>query len=142
MVRILRETHEAPLSLQLRLAHAGGLNRFGEPNFRAVWGWSRLTWIGGKMDGYGRARERDTRMYRVAPGAEIFSFRAMAYRAMDAAGILWLTATVVCANDRARGRHFHSRAWTLPAARRLRALFHIARPGRRIHPAYTGGLRI
>jgi len=48
MVRIFRETHEAPLSLQLRLARAGGLNRFGEPNFRAVWGWSRLTWIGGK----------------------------------------------------------------------------------------------
>ena len=61
MVRILRETHEAPLSLHLRLAHAGGLNRFGEPNFRAVWGWSRLTWIGGKwadMDAHGNvARE-------------------------------------------------------------------------------------
>jgi hypothetical protein len=47
-IRILRETHIAPASLQLRLARAGGLNRFGEPNFRAVWGWSRLTWIGGK----------------------------------------------------------------------------------------------
>ena len=31
-----------------RLARAGGRNRFGEPNFRLVWGWSRLTWIGGK----------------------------------------------------------------------------------------------
>jgi hypothetical protein len=30
----------------LRLA--GGLNRFGEPNFRAVWGWNRLAWIGGR----------------------------------------------------------------------------------------------
>ncbi len=48
MIRILRETHVAPASLQLRLARAGGLNRYGEPNFRAVWGWSRLTWIGGK----------------------------------------------------------------------------------------------
>ena len=27
---------------------AGGVNRYGEPNFRVVWGWSRLTWIGGK----------------------------------------------------------------------------------------------
>jgi hypothetical protein len=46
-IDILRETHTAPASLQLRLARAGGLNRFGEANFRAVWGWSRLTWIGG-----------------------------------------------------------------------------------------------
>lgn len=48
MIRILRETHEAPASLQSRVARAGGLNHFGEPNFRVVWGWSRLTWIGGK----------------------------------------------------------------------------------------------
>lgn len=48
MIQILRETHIAPASLQLRLVRAGGLNRFGEPNFRVVWGWSRLTWIGGK----------------------------------------------------------------------------------------------
>jgi len=32
----------------LRLA--GGLNRFGEPNYRAVWGWSRLDWVGGKWE--------------------------------------------------------------------------------------------
>lgn len=48
MIRILRETHETPASLQRRVARAGGLNRYGEPNFRVVWGWSRLTWIGGK----------------------------------------------------------------------------------------------
>lgn len=48
MIHILRETHVAPASLQLRLARAGGFNRYGEPNFRVVWGWSRLTWIGGK----------------------------------------------------------------------------------------------
>ncbi|MFZ0213917.1 MAG: hypothetical protein WBE20_07115 [Candidatus Acidiferrales bacterium] len=48
MIHILRETHDAPASLQLRLARAGGLNRYGESNFRVVWGWSRLTWIGGK----------------------------------------------------------------------------------------------
>ena len=47
-IKIIRETHDAAESLQLRLARAGGLNRFGEPNFRAVWGWSRLAWIGGK----------------------------------------------------------------------------------------------
>lgn len=48
MIHVLRETYTAPASLQARLARAGGLNRFGEPNFRVVWGWSRLTWIGGK----------------------------------------------------------------------------------------------
>ena len=32
------------------LALAGGRNRFGEPNYRAVWGWSRLDWIGGKWE--------------------------------------------------------------------------------------------
>lgn len=48
MIPILRETHDAPAFLQIRLGRAGGLNRFGEPNFRVVWGWSRLTWIGGR----------------------------------------------------------------------------------------------
>lgn len=48
MVHILRERHEAPRELQRRIARAGGLNLYGEANFRVVWGWSRLTWIGGK----------------------------------------------------------------------------------------------
>ena len=50
MIRVLRETHEAPASVARRLAIAGGTNRFGEPNYRAVWGWSRLGWIGGKWE--------------------------------------------------------------------------------------------
>jgi hypothetical protein len=29
---------------------AGGRNPFGEPNYRAVWGWNRLAWIGGKFE--------------------------------------------------------------------------------------------
>lgn len=32
------------------LALAGGRNPLGEPNYRAVWGWSRLDWIGGKWE--------------------------------------------------------------------------------------------
>ena len=47
-IRVIRETHEAPAEIQLRVARAGGLNRFGEPNFRIVWGGSRLGWIGGR----------------------------------------------------------------------------------------------
>lgn len=50
MTRVLRETHEAPENVVRALAVAGGLNRFGEPNFRAVWGGTRLGWIGGKWE--------------------------------------------------------------------------------------------
>jgi len=48
MVNILRETHEASASIQERVARAGGINHLGEPNFRVVWGGSRLAWIGGR----------------------------------------------------------------------------------------------
>jgi hypothetical protein len=58
MIRVIRETHEAPASVQQRVARAGGLNPFGEPNFRVVWGGSRLAWIGGRWtdrDAHGNA---------------------------------------------------------------------------------------
>lgn len=48
MIQVLREVHEPPEGLARRVTRAGGLNRYGEPNFRVIWGWSRLTWIGGK----------------------------------------------------------------------------------------------
>jgi len=48
VIQVLRETHEAPASVQQRIARSGGENRYGEPNFRVVWGGSRLTWIGGR----------------------------------------------------------------------------------------------
>jgi len=48
MIRVLREMHDPPASLTERVGRAGGFNRFGEPSFRVVWGWSRLGWIGGK----------------------------------------------------------------------------------------------
>jgi hypothetical protein len=54
MLEILRELHETPANIAHRLASAGGLNRFGEPNYRVVWGWNRLAWIGGKFE------DRDT----------------------------------------------------------------------------------
>src|SRR5579871_6932287 len=50
MIRVLRETHEAPADVAREVASAGGRNLYGEPNYRAVWGWSRLDWIGGKWE--------------------------------------------------------------------------------------------
>jgi len=48
LIRVIRETHEAPAAVQERIARAGGSNRYGEPNFRVVWGGARLAWIGGR----------------------------------------------------------------------------------------------
>jgi hypothetical protein len=48
MIQVTRETHEPPEAICERIARAGGMNRFGEPNFRVVWGGSRLAWIGGR----------------------------------------------------------------------------------------------
>src|SRR6202795_3232019 len=50
MIQILRETHETPAEVARELLLAGGRNRFGEANYRAVWGWSRLAWVGGKWE--------------------------------------------------------------------------------------------
>lgn len=47
MIEVTRETHTCPPEIQERLTRAGGTNRYGEPNFRIVWNWSRLAWAGG-----------------------------------------------------------------------------------------------
>lgn len=46
MIQVLRETYEAPPEVARTLAPLG-LNRYGDPVYRAVWGGSRLSWIGG-----------------------------------------------------------------------------------------------
>lgn len=48
LIRVIRETYDAPTDIRARVAQAGGLNWLGEPNFRVVWGGSRLAWVGGK----------------------------------------------------------------------------------------------
>jgi hypothetical protein len=50
MIHVLREQQQAPSAVARRLEIAGGRNRFGEANYRAVWGWSRLAWVGGKWE--------------------------------------------------------------------------------------------
>ncbi|HEV2448503.1 MAG TPA: hypothetical protein VGS58_21370 [Candidatus Sulfopaludibacter sp.] len=57
MIRVLREQHEPPEAVRRRLEIAGGRNRFGEPNYRAVWGWSRLGWVGGRWEDRNAAGE-------------------------------------------------------------------------------------
>ena len=49
-IEIVRESHDTPESVARILRLAGGSNRFGEANYRAVWGWNRLAWIGGKFE--------------------------------------------------------------------------------------------
>jgi hypothetical protein len=48
VIRVTRETHEAPDQIQERVERVGGTNCYGEANFRVVWGGARLTWIGGR----------------------------------------------------------------------------------------------
>ena len=50
MIQVLRETHDTPETVAHSLELGGGINRFREPNYRAVWGWNRLAWIGGKFE--------------------------------------------------------------------------------------------
>ncbi len=93
-----RRTHDAPADVARELALAGGCNRFGEPNYRAVWGWSRLDWIGGKWE------DRDqtgacARSGRVAARAEIYAAQSLAYRAVAASGKLRFAGAVARGND-------------------------------------------
>jgi hypothetical protein len=57
MIRVLRETHDTPDTVAQLLRRAGGINRFGEANYRAIWGWNRLAWIGGKFEDRNAAGE-------------------------------------------------------------------------------------
>jgi hypothetical protein len=50
MIQVLREMHDTPEAVARSLALAGGTNRYGQGNYRAVWGWNRLAWIGGKFE--------------------------------------------------------------------------------------------
>ena len=52
------EKRDCPPEIAKRLTDAGGLNPFGEPLFRAVWGWNRIV----KMTGtWGESQVVETR---------------------------------------------------------------------------------
>jgi hypothetical protein len=65
MIQVLREIHYPPAAIQDRLARAGGTNRFGEPNYRVVWGGARLTWVGGRWT------DRDTHGNMIREAVEL-----------------------------------------------------------------------
>jgi hypothetical protein len=50
LIHVLREVHDTPEEVAAVLRVAGGVNYFGEPIYRAMWGWNRLDWIGGKFE--------------------------------------------------------------------------------------------
>lgn len=58
MIQVGREAKRTPAWAQEEVTRAGGRNRFGEPNFRIVWGWSRLGWIGGEWEDRDEAGEK------------------------------------------------------------------------------------
>lgn len=63
-----RETHETPAAIEERVTRAGGTNRYGEANFRVVWGGSRMAWVGGKWidrDAHGNKTREVIEMRRV-----------------------------------------------------------------------------
>jgi len=62
-IQVLRETHDTPEYVTERLIRVGGLNRFNEPIYRAIWGWNRLTPIGGKWEDNGRVEVRTEPKY-------------------------------------------------------------------------------
>ena len=68
MIQVLRETHEAPASVETRVRQAGADNRYGEPSFRVVWRGSRLTWVGGRWtdrDAHGNVIREAVELRRV-----------------------------------------------------------------------------
>ena len=46
MIKIRHESLTAPTHIQELITRFGGLNRFGQPNFRVVWSDTRLDWDG------------------------------------------------------------------------------------------------
>lgn len=59
-VEIGREQLSVPPGLNDLCVRIGGLNPFHEPNYRLVWGWSQLAWIGPELEPkyFGRLKSR------------------------------------------------------------------------------------
>src|SRR4029077_4869143 len=106
MIQVLRETQKQLADVARALEVAGGRNLFGEANYRAVWGWARLDWVGGKgggrdpvsggvwggggapRPGFGGAGARSG---GAAARAEVCAAQSLAHRAVGAGGELWFS---------------------------------------------------
>jgi hypothetical protein len=67
-IRVTRETHDTLAAITEGITRAGGTNRYGEANFRVVWGGARLTWIGGRWtdrDAHGNKTREAIELRRV-----------------------------------------------------------------------------
>ena len=105
MIQITRETHEAPESVAHRLCTAGGLNPYGEPNYRVVWGWNRLAWIGGKFedrDEHGQLLREVVELRQEPKYAEVNRWHVERWVPAEAYGSprQWYTQTIERANGR------------------------------------------
>ena len=137
MILVIRETHEAPAEVARELLLAGGVNRFGDANYRAVWGWSRLDWgeVGGSRGGWDAAAGSGG----AAAGAQIFAARPVAHREVDASGELWFAGNLARGNVGNCGWAQRCGAGTISFARGLRALLHAAGAARGIRAIDEGG---
>jgi hypothetical protein len=50
LVEVVSETHDTPEYITEALIQVGGLNRFGKPNYRVIWGGNRQGWVNGKLE--------------------------------------------------------------------------------------------
>lgn len=73
MIQVITENRKCPEHIQRRIARAGGHHISGQPWFRVVWGWSRLTWVGGKWEEYDQGTLKHvTYEYREVPKYDPF----------------------------------------------------------------------
>jgi len=105
MIQVLRETHEAPPHVAARLATAGGHNRFNEPNYRVIWGWNRLAWIGGKFedrDATGNLLREVVELRQEPKYPQLNRWHVERWLPPESYGSpkLWYAQTIECANGR------------------------------------------
>ena len=124
VIRVTRETHEAPPEILERMKRAGGVNCFGEANFRVVWGGSRLTWIGGRWtdrDEHGNILRETIETRRVPKYLPVERWHIERWMPPESYGS---PEAMGRADDRSGRRHPDPGAGAVSRARGIRALLH------------------
>ena len=126
-IEIVRETYATPGAVEERLKLAGGLNRFGDANYRAVWGWNRLAWIGGKFEEHdaetGSLLREVVELRQEPKYPAVNRWHVERWMAPEAYGSAsaWYAQTLEITNGKMWRR------WSLSGAWRLRALLYVGR---------------